>query len=115
MSSVESTEQYGQNAVKTLTVDDFIVDDYGIRLKIKTCTLVLFHGNNEESNNVMKIWALAAAESGLTNLASFNLMTGKTILENFRKLNEEETPLYWARLRGIPFILVYRNTWPVAS
>ena len=105
---------FGQQAVRPLREADFMLDsDSLITLKYKGCMLVLFYSSNNESINLAKIWALVASQIAGPIFAAVNLNYETRVAEAFTKLHALNSPLRWAALRGIPFILVYQNGWPV--
>ena len=105
------------NNVKQLKEKDFSLDKRElICLNFDDCIAVLFYSNNKESQELCKIWAGAASQSVGTIFCACNLDLEKGVTDNFNRLNEADRahPLYWARLQGYPFILVYRQGWPAA-
>lgn len=105
------------NNVKQLKERDFSLDKRElICLNYDDCITVLFYSNNKESQELCKIWASAASQSVGTIFCACNLDLEKKVTDNFNRLNEVDRshPLYWARLQGYPFILVYRQGWPAA-
>lgn len=108
---------FAQDAVKQLNLGDFdTAARERILLKHQGCYLVLFYGENTESLDLVKIWQMAAAQVAGPIFAAVNLMAERKLAEIFTALRSDpDSPLHWASLRGIPFILVYRGGWPVAA
>lgn len=106
---------FAQDAVKQLTSADFTVNKQSrIKLVYEDCYLILFYGNNQESDDLLQVWQSAAAQVAGPIFASVNLFTEKAVATAFTQIrSESDNPLNWAGLRGIPFILVYRQGWPV--
>lgn len=108
---------FAQDAVKQLNLGDFeTTGRERILLKHHGCYLILFYGENTESLDLVKIWQMAAAQVAGPIFAAVNLMAERKLAEIFTSVRADpDSPLHWASLRGIPFILVYRNGWPVAA
>lgn len=105
---------FGQQAVKQLTEDDFELDsDTYIRLRYKSCMLILFYNDNIESQNLLQIWNIAGKQVVGPVFGSVNLNNNKLLAQAFTKLNMENSSLHWAALKTMPFILVYQNRWPI--
>ncbi len=107
---------FAQEAVKRLGSDNFMLSDpLKIVLDSKSCTLVLFYGRNTESNQLVKIFAVAAQQVVGPLFAAVNLFVERRLAEAFTAIRSDGThPLHWAGLRGYPFVLVYQAGWPVA-
>lgn len=104
-----------QAAVKRMGASDFVLNSKElVTLKWDDCILILFYTENTESIKLMSIWAEAAKQIAGPIFAGVNLLYERQVAEAFTRLNMEDTPLRWAALRQSPFILVYRNGWPVA-
>lgn len=101
--------------VKQLDAMDFELDSENlIRLKFDNCILILFYSENKESQDLAIIWSLASREVSGPIFAAVNLLKEKKIAEAFSRIGTNKShPLFSFRLRQIPFILVYRNSWPV--
>lgn len=105
---------FNGDTVKMLTVADFESDN-PIVLKYNDCILVLFYVENEESYQIMEIWASVAKQTAGPVFAAINMMSEKKLAQAFTRLKSDgSSPLHWAALRQYPYILVYRNKWPVA-
>ena len=106
---------FAQESVKVLTSYDFTLDSETlITLKYKECILVLFYGNNKESDDLAKVWAVAAEQVAGPVFAACNLMVERRVATAFTHLQTTNSGLHWAAMKGLPFILVYQNGWPVA-
>lgn len=110
------TDIFAQNSVRKLTSEDFRLDsDNLITLKTDTCTIVLFYGNNAESNALAKIWSQVAQESVGASIAACNLSEERRIANAMTEIKGMGShPFHWASMRGYPFILDYRGGYPVA-
>ena len=106
--AVQSVRQYREN--------DFALDSKEkIAIRYADCTLILFYSENKESKYLAKMWAEAASQVAGPTFGACNLLQEKAVAEAFTSLNMDSShPFYWARLQGIPFILVYQNGWPKA-
>jgi len=105
---------FAQNSVKQLTQDDFEMEsDAPIRLRYKSCMIILFHNDNIESKNLAEIWNKAAQQVVGPVFASIDLNRNKSLAQAFTNLNMENSSLHWAALKTMPFILVYQNRWPI--
>ena len=102
--------------IHRLTAADFNMEQKAkISLKYDDCMLVLFHVENKESYQMAQIWTAVARQIAGPIFASINLLTEKKVVEAFTQLKSDgSNPLHWAALRQFPFILVYRQGWPVA-
>jgi hypothetical protein len=107
---------FSQGNVKQFRDSDFTLDSReSVCLKYDDCVPILFYGSNEESLNLVKIWADAAAQTPGFIFGAVHLELEKNIAKNFASLNTDPNhPYYWAALRQVPFILVYRRGWPSA-
>jgi hypothetical protein len=107
---------FAQQAVQQLTSKSFNIDDRDkIGLKSPNCTLILFYGENTESKRLLNVWNAAASQAAGPTFAAVNLMVEKDLATAFTELQSNGShSLHWAGLQGIPFIMVYRNGWPVA-
>lgn len=117
MSQIRLVSQtlFAQEAVKQLREGDFALDSKSrITIKWEECMLVLFYVNNNESNKLAEVWSIAAHQITGPVFAACNLIVERKVAEAFTKLNSENSPLHWAALSSLPFILVYQNGWPVA-
>ena len=115
--SVKSaSDPFEINKVSVLSEEDFTTDrkDLNIGLKSKKCTLILFYSDNIESQNLASIWKLVASQTVGPVFAACNLSRNKIIAEAFNTIKQSNVPFKWVGLRGLPFILVYRNGWPAA-
>jgi hypothetical protein len=108
---------FGQQAVDRLRPSDFALDTpskIGLRNR-KECLLVLFYTENIESRRLIPIWAEAALQVAGPTFGALNLLNDRDVASAFTSLQSDpNNPFHWAGLQGIPFILVYRDGWPVA-
>ena len=116
MSELVRRLTFSSETVKRMTVDDFNLSSKDlITIKYDTCTLILFHVENEESIQLATIWADVARGIAGPIFAAVNMLTERKIAEAFTALKSDGNhPLHWASLRQYPFILVYRSGNPVA-
>jgi hypothetical protein len=105
---------FSQDTIKQLSSSDFLLDkDNLVRLKYEDCIMILFYADNIESRNLAEIWSTAAANSIGAIFAACHLGLEKPVAAAFSMLRGMPAhPLYWCRLQGYPFILVYRQGWP---
>lgn len=108
---------FAQQAVERLRSSDFALDTpsrVGLRQR-RECILVLFYTENIESRRIIPIWAEAATQVAGPVFAAVNLLSDRDVASAFTSLQSDpNNPFHWAGLQGIPFILVYRDGWPVA-
>ncbi len=110
-----SESLFAQDSIKELTQDDFELEtDEGIKLRYNKCMLVLFHGNDTESLDLHQVWYSAAQQVVGPSFGSINLSSNKMLSQAFVGLNTYNSPLRWAALKTVPFIMVYQNKWPIA-
>jgi len=102
--------------VKRLNEGDFdLTDITSITLKFKGCCLVLFYIHNVESDQLANVWASAAQQIAGPTFAAIDMINNRKVAEAFTNLKMNGShSLHWAALRQFPFILVYREGWPVA-
>jgi len=115
-SDVKNTDIFKQTTVKILDNDDFNLSKPSLTITLSTlkeCVLILFHSNNLESEELSIIWEKAAENAPGITWAAVNLKNEKKIAKAFTNLAGDE-PYFWAKLKQIPFILVYRQGFPVA-
>jgi hypothetical protein len=107
---------FSQDSVKQLYDSDFELNTKElICLKYEDCIMILFYADNIESTNLTEIWSAAASISVGAIFAACHIGMQRNIASSFAKLREIPShPLYWARLQGYPFIMVYRRGFPVA-
>jgi len=111
-----NTDVFAQNSVLKLTSNDFKLDTpERISLRKDECTIVLFYGNNNESNQLAKLWSQVAQETVGPTMAACNLVEEKKVATAMMEIKSMGShPFHWASMRGYPFILDYRGGWPVA-
>jgi hypothetical protein len=104
------------DAVHRLTTNDFNLDSPDkITLKHNECYIIIFYIENEESRQLAAVFAATARQVVGPIFAEVNLNREKRLAETFTQLRSDgDHPLYWAGLQRIPFIMVYRGSWPVA-
>lgn len=107
---------FTQSSVKRLTESDFYLDKADlISLKYQDCIMVLFYVDNKESENLARIWSVAASQAAGAIFAAVNVNLESKIIANFALLRSNPNhPFYWARLLQAPFILIYRGGYPVS-
>ena len=105
---------FQQNYVKVLTADDFnIRTKEPITLKWDDCIIVLFYGNNIESENLARIWSLVARSAAGPIFAAVNISVHRQVAEAFAKVKMTNSTLRPFALKGFPTIITYQNGWPV--
>lgn len=102
--------------IRRLTAADFTLESVDmIRLKYDDCILILFYVENTESYQLANIWAVVAQQVAGPIFAAINMLSERKVAEAFTRLKSSgSTPIHWASLRQYPFIMVYREGWPVA-
>jgi len=106
---------FSQNQVMILTDIDFTVDE---RIKIflkekQGCAIVMFHGNNDESSQLSKVFAAAAAQAEVREFYAVNLSYNKRISKALTDLLSTNSPLRWMGMKQLPFIVTYQGGQPV--
>ncbi len=105
---------FSQNAVKVLRGTDFNLGSKpGITLKWNDCILILFYGEGRESQELAKIWAVAASKVAGAVFAACNLTIEKEVAKAFMNLHKMNSTYRSYALKGIPFIITYQNGFPV--
>ena len=79
---------------------------------------ILFMDESASGKEYLQRWLELAqiAKNDYCKLAYTNLSFEEKILDNFKKLARIENlnhPFYWAHFIEVPFMMVYRNYWPV--
>ena len=111
---IKTSNIFTQNYVIELTEGDFNLDTRElITLKYDDCIISLFHTQNKESQDLMKIWILTSQQVVGPVFAACDLERERKVAEAFTSLNLFNSSLRWAGLKGIPFILTYQNGWPI--
>lgn len=107
---------FAQGSVKQLRESDFTINSKElICLNFNDCTICLFYGDNKESTNLIKVWASSSSQIAGITFAALHLGMETKVSASFNKLNTDiNHPFYWARLQQMPFIITYRQGWPVA-
>ena len=114
---------FTSDSVEQLTKEDFLLEEAEelnmatacpVCLQKKECIAVLFYGQNRESLDLMLIWEYVAQQVVGVSMGACNLALEKEVAKAFSELPEKIPPMSWARLQGIPFILVYSKGWPKA-
>lgn len=98
--------------VMVMTQSDFTVDNVEAPINLKTddCTIVLFYGNNQESEELGEIFAIVANDTVGPVFGSVNLFTEQNLAKIFTKLQGDIThPQHRFALRGYPEIIVFRK------
>lgn len=97
-----------------LTENDFNLDSPDlITLKHDECYIVLFLQENKESTQLATVFASAARQVVGPIFAA--TVVEKRLAHTLTNLRSDGNhPLYWAGLQALPFIMVYRDTRPVA-
>lgn len=106
----------GGEIIKRLDSNDFNLESQDlITLKSDSCVIILFYIDNNESYQLVNIFGNAANQTAGTIFAAVNMKVERRIAEAFGKLRGDSNhPLNSFGLQQFPFILVYRNHWPVA-
>ena len=107
---------FSSDRVRRLSSNSFTLDDKMlIGLKFDDCILVLFHVENKESHDLMKIWYLVAEQTAGPIYAACNVLLESKVGEAFARVRMDGShPLNPYALRQWPVILVYRKGFPVA-
>lgn len=102
--------------VKNIREKDFALNTYyKLNLLISDCMIILFHGQNTESMQLMRIYSIAAAQAVGVEFGACNLVLEREVGKAFAFIaSTADHPLQWARMRGYPFIMAFRNGNPRA-
>ena len=102
-------------AIKRLTDDDFALDTRDkICLYSDACTLVLFYTESPESKKVLSVLKIVAETIPSISFGACHMLLEKRVAEAFMSLRTKpDHPLSWCSERTFPFILIYRNGFPV--
>lgn len=107
---------FSSNRVKRLTAQSFNLDDkMMIGLKNEDCVLILFHVENKESHELMKLWYIVAEQTAGPIFASCNVLLEDKVGKAFARVKMNGShPLNPYALHQWPVIMVYRKGYPVA-
>lgn len=105
---------FSQNAVKVIRGSDFNLGSKpGVTLKWNDCILILFYNQGLESQELAKIWAVAATKVAGAVFAACNIDYEKEVAKAFMDLHKMNSNYRSFALKGIPFIITYQNGFPV--
>jgi len=115
MNSMQNITLPNSYAVKRLTDDDFALDTRDkICLYSDACTMVLFYTESPESKKVLNAFKIAGEATPSIAFGACHMILEKRLAEAFMSLqNKPDHPLSWCSGRSFPFVLVYRNGFPV--
>lgn len=107
---------FPKTTVRELRDDDFDLDtELRITLKDKNCNVILFYAKGKESEDLGKVWLAVSNQVVGVTISACDLYENKKIAKAMSDIRSSGGhPLHWASLRGYPFILSYRNGYPVA-
>lgn len=107
---------FSSDRIKRLSSNNFTLDDkMMIGLKYDDCIIILFHVQNEESNNLMRIWYLVAEQTAGPIFASCNVLLEDQVAQAFARVKMNGShPLNPYALHQWPVIIVYRKGFPSA-
>lgn len=81
----------------------------------KNCMLVLFYGENQESKDLMRIFAAAAVQAPGVKFGACNLLIDDEVAKAWKQLEGTANPLSQMSMKGYPFIIVYQGGYPVGE
>jgi hypothetical protein len=115
MNSLQNITLPNSFAIKRLTADDFAIDTRDkICLYSDACTLVLFYTESVESKYILNAFKIAAESTSNMTFATCHMSLEKNVAEAFMILKgKPDHPLSWCSERPFPFIVIYRNGFPV--
>lgn len=115
MSNIQTYTLPNSYAVKRLKDEDFSLDTRDkVCLYEDTCTLVLFYNESVESKRMLGIFKTVAETVAGATFASCNLALETDVGSAFTEVNGiKDHPFHWITVRPCPFILIYRNGYPV--
>lgn len=107
---------YSDSSVKQLTSVDFTLGSKEIKIGIvwRNCMVILFYGENRESKTLMEIFLKTARQVIGINFGACNLQAESEVAKAFVEAGANSGPYHWARLKGYPFIMAYREGYPQA-
>lgn len=106
--------QSSSSVVKLCDTDFNLKSNEMITIKYKDLLMVLFYASNTDSEKLLKLWNAAAKQTIGVTFAAVDLINEKNISNAFSKLNQLNTSLKWASLKNIPFVLIYKDGWPIS-
>lgn len=103
---------------------EFLNEDFNIEqptlidLKKEGFWFIVFIDETQAGREFLQRWLELAqiVKADYLNLGYCNLTFEKKIFDNFKSLNKVENidhPFHWAKYLQTPFMMVYRNSWPV--
>ena len=115
MSNTQTYTLPNSYAIKRLKDEDFSLEAKDkICLYEDTCTLVLFYNESLESKRMLGIFKSVAETVAGAVFAACNLALETDVGVAFTEVNNmKDHPFHWVTVRPCPFIVVYRNGYPV--
>lgn len=114
--SVVQYTTFATNSVQRLSSADFTIEEQSlIGLKHSSCFVILFHTDNTESHQVMKLFSIVAEQYVGPKYGAINVVLENTVAEAFAQVRMHGShPYFPFALRGWPVIIVYRKGHPNA-
>ncbi len=98
---------------------DFVLGSakVGERVSIvwKNCILVLFYGENQESHDLMHIFANSAVQNPGIKYGACNIVAEKEVAKAWSQLDTTVNPLSQMAMKGYPFVISYQSGMPVGE
>lgn len=115
MNPLQSVTLPNSFAVKRLTDDDFALDTRDkICLYSDACSMVLFYTESPESKRLLNVFKVVAESVPSISFGACNMILEKRVAEAFMSLHmKPDHPFSWCSERAFPFIIIYRNGFPV--
>lgn len=115
MNAIQNITLPNSFAIKRLTGDDFSLDTRDkLCLYSDACTLVLFYNESIESKYILNAFKISAETITSMSFGACHMALEKRVAEAFMTLKSKpDHPLSWCSERPFPFVLVYRNGFPV--
>ncbi len=114
-SQLQQITTFAQNSVSKFSEADFHLNTRErICIKQDDPTIVLFCDNSTISD-CAEMWLLVAMSTNGPQVAVCNLSDCPNMRKAMAELSGKKShPLSWAACTKVPFILTYRESWPVA-
>lgn len=114
--SVVQYTTFASNSVLRLSSGDFTIDEPSLMgLKHSSCFIILFHTDNTESHQLMKLFSIVAEQYVGPKYGAINVVLENSVAEAFAQVRMHGShPYFPFALRGWPIIIVYRKGHPNA-
>lgn len=116
INELQTRLQFPTQPVLLLKEKDFALEteDKIVLKGIVDCTMVLFHGNDSQSQGAMRVWLNVAEMTAGPIFAAINVVEERNVAQGMAHIaGQKNHPLHPFGLRGFPVIIIYQKRYPV--